>query len=101
MKKGDEKADRTSDYEEKGQHKNAMKAAKKEVRKQATPRRVMKIYATIEKPSIDYLALARSVPVLQICPGCGVLVEKDGGCDHMVSSWGKRFSWGSVKNMQS
>jgi len=31
------------------------------------------------------------------CPGCGVLIEKDGGCDHMVCQCGYEFLWSTLE----
>jgi len=31
------------------------------------------------------------------CPGCGMGIIKDGGCDHMVCLCGKEFNWSNTK----
>ncbi|CAE8695961.1 unnamed protein product [Polarella glacialis] len=31
------------------------------------------------------------------CPRCGVVIEKDGGCDHMTCRCGHRFSWSTLR----
>jgi len=59
----------------------------------AAAHRIAAAAARLEDCELLHMAHARD---MKHCPSCSVLIQKNGGCDHMTCRCGHEFSWSAV-----